>query len=83
MGAEFAATLIFVSMFALLWRERREIVGLLWGRQPMEAERSRRFHRIMAALILLIVFAQTIFIVSMRRRNQVLGPDAPANSGYR
>jgi hypothetical protein len=37
----------------------------------------------MAALILLIVFAQTIFIVSMRRRHQALGSEAPAKSGYR
>jgi uncharacterized membrane protein YphA (DoxX/SURF4 family) len=82
-GAEFTATIIFVSMCALLWRERCEIVGLFWGRQLMERERSRRFHRIMAALILLVVFAQTIFIVSMRRRHHILSPDAPGKSRCR
>jgi hypothetical protein len=66
-GALCTSALIFASMLALLWRERREIVNLLWSRQPAEADRSRRFHRTMAALILLIVFAQTIFIVWMRR----------------
>jgi uncharacterized membrane protein YphA (DoxX/SURF4 family) len=81
-GAECTAAIIFVSMLALLWRERREIVGLFWSRQPTEADRSRRFHRVMAALILLIVFAQTIFIVSMRRRHQALGSEAPAKSHF-
>lgn len=79
-GAECTAAFIFVSTLALLWRERHEMIGLFWSRQSTEAGRSRRFHRIMAALILLIVFGQTIFIVSMRRRHQVLAPETPAKS---
>ena len=35
------------------------IVILLWSRRAAGAARTRRFHRIMAALILLVVFAQT------------------------
>ena len=66
-GGECTSALIFVSLLALLWRERREIVNLFWSRQPAEADSSRRFHRTVAALILLIVFAQTVFIVWMRR----------------
>ena len=66
-GAEFTSAFIFVSMLALLWRERLELVNLFWSRQCAEIDRSRRFHRTMAALILLIVFAQTVFIMWMRR----------------
>jgi uncharacterized membrane protein YphA (DoxX/SURF4 family) len=83
LGAECTSAVIFVSMLALLWRERLEIVSLLWSRQSTEADSARRFHRIMAALILLIVFAQTIFIVYMRGRNQGLDSDVPAKSHLR
>jgi len=66
-GAEIAAGFIFMSMLAILWWERGEIVELFWSRQAAEAPDSRRFHRMLAALVVLIVLAQTVFIVFMRR----------------
>src|ERR1700733_1193450 len=62
-GAEIAAGFILISMLALLWRERGEIVGLFWSHQATEAPHSRRVHRMLAALVVLIVLAQTVFIV--------------------
>jgi hypothetical protein len=65
-GAEFAAVFILISMLALLWRERGEIVSLFWSHQAREAAGSRRFHRIVAVVVVLVVLAQTVFIVAMR-----------------
>jgi hypothetical protein len=66
-GAEFAAAFILISMLALLWRERGAIVSLFWSHQAREAAGSQRFHRIVAAVVVLVVLAQTVFIVAMRR----------------
>jgi hypothetical protein len=56
-GAECAATFIFASMLALLWRERSALVGLFWNQQAPELASSRIFHRSIAALIVLVVIA--------------------------
>ncbi len=65
-GAEFAAVFILISMLALLWRERGGIVSLFWSHQASEAAGSQRFHRTVAAVVVLVVLAQTVFIVAMR-----------------
>jgi hypothetical protein len=66
-GAACTATFIFLSTFALLWREREALLGLFWIKQGAGAPASRKFHRSMAALVVLIVIAQTVFIWWMRR----------------
>jgi hypothetical protein len=66
-GAACTATFIFVSMLALLWREREALLRLFWSQQLAQAATSQRFHRSMAALVVLIVIAQTVFIWWMRR----------------
>jgi hypothetical protein len=66
-GAECAATFLLASMLALLWHERDVLRSLFWTKQGPEAPTSRTFHRSMAALIVLIVIAQTVFIFYMRR----------------
>jgi hypothetical protein len=66
-GAECTATFLLVSMLALLWQERVALLSLFWIKQGAEAPASRRFHRSMAALVVVIVIAQTAFIWYMRR----------------
>lgn len=66
-GAECAAAFLFASMLALLWRERSELVSLFWSHQATGAMRSGRFHRLLAALVVLVVLAQTVLIVYLRR----------------
>jgi hypothetical protein len=69
-GAEFMAELIFASMLALLWHDRDALVSLFWSDQKAEPARSRRFHRTMAALIVLLVVAQmTLALLFSAHRN--------------
>jgi hypothetical protein len=63
-GAEIAAGFIFISMLALSWRECGEIVGLFWSHQATEAPHSRRFHRMLAALVVLIVTRKQFLLFS-------------------
>jgi hypothetical protein len=58
-GAECMAAFIFASMQALLWHDRNALVSLFWSDQAAEPARSRRFHRLTAALVVLLVVAQT------------------------
>jgi hypothetical protein len=51
---------------ALLWGERDAFVGLFWTGQTAGPVDSRKFHRSMAALVLLVVVAQTVFILFYR-----------------
>ena len=62
-GAECTAAFIFVSMLALLWRDRAALVVLFWSQQTAEPVSSRRFHRSMAAFVVLIVIAQVVFVM--------------------
>jgi hypothetical protein len=62
-GAECTAAFIFVSMLALLWRDRAALVALFWSQQAAEPASSRRFHRSMAAFVVLIVIAQVVFVM--------------------
>jgi hypothetical protein len=66
-GAACTATFLFVSMLALLWHERDALLSLFWTKQGPESPTSRTFHRSMAALIVLIVIAQIVFVWYMRR----------------
>jgi hypothetical protein len=66
-GAECTATFLLASMLALLWQERVALLHLFWSQQGAEAPASRGFHRSMAALVVVIVIAQTAFIWYMRR----------------
>lgn len=65
-GAECTATFIFASMLALLWRERGALVGFFWSHQAAEPVGSRKFHRSMAALVVLVVIAEAIFTLLYR-----------------
>ena len=67
-GAEFMAVFLFVSMILLLWREHEAILNLFWKEQHAEAPASRRFHRSMAALVIVIIIVQMVFAWWMERR---------------
>jgi hypothetical protein len=60
-GAECTSAFIFASMLVLLWRERDAFVGLFWIHQAAEPVGSLKFHRSMAALVVLVVIAQAVF----------------------
>jgi hypothetical protein len=62
-GAECTAAFIFASMLALLWRARAALVRLFWSQQAAEPVSSRKFHRSMTALVVLVVVAQVVFSV--------------------
>lgn len=67
-GAACTATFIFASMLALLWRERGALVELFWSHQASEPASSRKFHRSMAALVVLVVIGEAIFTLLYRIR---------------
>jgi hypothetical protein len=70
-GAVCAAAFIFVSMMALLWRERGALLGLFWRRQnaePAVPGRSKARPLYRAVLLVAIVVAQTVFGVLYSRR---------------
>jgi hypothetical protein len=67
-GAECMAAFIFASMLALLWHERGRLLDLFWTQQAPEPTTSRKFHRSMVALVVLLVTAQTIFWILVLRR---------------
>jgi hypothetical protein len=70
-GAVCAAAFIFVSMVALLWRERGALLGLFWRRQnaePAVPGRSKARPLYRAVLLVAIVVAQTVFGVLYSRR---------------
>jgi hypothetical protein len=54
-GAMGTSALIFASMLAVLWHGRRALVGVFWTDQAGEPASVRRYHRIVAALIVLLV----------------------------
>ena len=60
-GAQVTSAFIFASLLALLWNDRAALVDALWKTQSAEPTDSRRFHRTVAALIVLLVFAQLVF----------------------
>jgi hypothetical protein len=54
-GAMGTSAFIFASMLAVLWHGRRALVGVFWTDQAGEPASVRRFHRTLAALIVLLV----------------------------
>jgi hypothetical protein len=54
-GAVFTSTLIFASMLAVLWHDRRALLGVFWANQAGEPAALRRHHRIIAAAVVVSV----------------------------
>jgi len=54
-GAMCTSTFIFVSMLAVLWHSRHALVGVFWTDQAGEPVNAQRFHRTLAALVVLLV----------------------------
>jgi len=54
-GAMCTSTFIFVSMLAVLWHHRHALVAVFWTHQAGEPASGRRFHRTIAALVVLLV----------------------------
>jgi hypothetical protein len=54
-GALGTSVFIFASMLVVLWRSRQALVGVFWTDQASEPANVRRFHRITAALVVLLV----------------------------
>lgn len=61
LGALCTSAFIFAAMLALLWHDCAGLVGLFWRSQSAEPANSRRFHRSVAALIVLLVIAEIVF----------------------
>jgi hypothetical protein len=54
-GAMGTSAFIFASMLAILWHHRHALVGVFWTDQAGEPASVRRYHRTIAALIVLLV----------------------------
>ena len=54
-GAACTSTLIFAAMLAVLWRDRRTLLGVFWTHQADEPAELRRRHRMIAAVVVLSV----------------------------
>jgi hypothetical protein len=54
-GAMGTSAFIFALMLAVLWHGRRALVGVFWTDQAGEPANARRYHRIVAALVVLLV----------------------------
>jgi hypothetical protein len=54
-GALCTSTFIFLSVLAVLWHHRHALVGVFWTDQTGEPARLRRYYRITAAAVVLLV----------------------------
>jgi hypothetical protein len=54
-GATCTSTFIFAAMVAILWRDRRALLGVFWTRQAAEPAELRMRHRMIAAAVVLSV----------------------------
>jgi hypothetical protein len=54
-GAACTSALIFAAMLAVLWRDRRALLGVFWTDQASEPAELRGRHRIIAAAVVLSV----------------------------
>lgn len=54
-GALCTSVFIFVSMLAVLWQHRAALVGVFWIQQVPEPANVRRYYRVTAALLVLLV----------------------------
>ena len=55
-GALGTSAFIFASMLAVLWHSRHALAGVFWIDQEGEPASVRRFHRTIAALVVLLAF---------------------------
>ncbi|HKV92148.1 MAG TPA: hypothetical protein VJW20_06345 [Candidatus Angelobacter sp.] len=55
LGAMCTSTFIFASMLAVLWHHRHALVGVFWTDQAGEPANVRRYYRIIAAFVVLLV----------------------------
>ena len=55
LGALCTSAFIFASMLAVLWRHRHALVGVFWTDQAGEPASVRRYHRTIAAPVVLLV----------------------------
>jgi|SRR5579864_1117455 len=56
-GAMGTSAFIFASMLAVLWHQRHALVGVFWTDQAGEPASVRRYHRTIAALVVLLVIS--------------------------
>jgi hypothetical protein len=56
-GAMGTSAFIFASMLAVLWHSRHALVGVFWTDQAGEPASARRYHRTLAALVVLLVIS--------------------------
>jgi hypothetical protein len=54
-GAMGTSAFIFASILAVLWHHRHALVAVFWTHQAAEPATVRRYHRIIAALVVLLV----------------------------
>jgi hypothetical protein len=57
LGALYTSAFIFASMLAILWHDRRALVDVFWTDQASEPASARRYYRIVAAAVVLLVIA--------------------------
>src|SRR5215469_957512 len=55
LGALCTSAFIFASMLAVLWHHRDVLLGVFWTHQPGEPASVRRYYRITASLVVLLV----------------------------
>ena len=55
LGALCTSTFIFASMLAVFWHHRHALVGVFWTDQAGEPANVRRYYRVTAALVVLLV----------------------------
>ena len=56
-GAMGTSAFIFASMLAILWHSRHALVGVFWTEQAGEPASVRRYHRTIAAMVVLLVIS--------------------------
>jgi len=54
-GAMGTSSFIFASMLAVLWHQRDALAGVFWTDQANEPANLRRYYRIIAALVVMLV----------------------------
>jgi hypothetical protein len=67
-GALCTSTFIFASMLAVFWHHRHALVGVFWTDQAGEPTSMRRYHRTIAALVVLLVITLMGFGLWFQRR---------------
>lgn len=74
-GAMCTSTFIFASMLAVLWHHRHALVGVFWTDQGSEPANVRRYYRIIAALVVLLVITLMGIAMWLSGRSSVQSND--------